>query len=177
MPWANKWDALPAICQSAPGGKYVGAELICLLSQSTVVAKSQKPYYTRTHTFLTLSRRFPSRFLVQAWLLASLIEANKLLVGQTLWPRRSHRKRLWERWFQWGVSLVSPEPWQYQKRSCFWGSWLSWTCSLFFLQPPSVEILKILAQPQENITCGLTFLCWVNACQSSLVGSASGKPG
>jgi len=55
MPWANKWDALPAICQSAPGEKYAGAELICLLSQSTVVAKSQMklyiihPYTNPTH--------------------------------------------------------------------------------------------------------------------------------
>ncbi len=152
MPWANKWDALPAICQSAPGGKYARAELICLLSQSTVVAKSQKPYYTHTH-LLNSVQEVPSRFLAQAWVLASLIEANKLLVGQTLWPRRLLDPTE-ECWFLWGVSLVSPEPWQYQKRSCVWGSWLSWTYSLFF----SMEILKILEQHQENITCGLTFL-------------------
>jgi len=33
-----------------------------------------------------------------------------------------------------------------------------------------MEIVKILAQLQENITCGWTSLWWVKRCQSSLVG-------
>ncbi len=125
------------------------------LSSQSVHSGGKKPEaLLHTHTHLLNSvQEVPSRFLAQAWVLASLIEANKLLVGQTLWPRRLLDPTE-ECWFQWGVSLVSPETWQYQKRSCVWGSWLSWTYSLFF----SMEILKILEQHQENITCGLTSL-------------------
>jgi len=50
---------LPAICQSAPGEKYAGAELICLLSQSTVVAKSQMTYSTHTHWVFMFYGDFP----------------------------------------------------------------------------------------------------------------------
>jgi len=38
-----------------------------------------------------------------------------------------------------------------------------------------MEIVKIVAQLQENITCGWTSLWWVKRCQSSLVGGKAWK--